>query len=814
MASTSPTNTADKILDELGDGFLTCSICLGQFKTPKILPCHHTFCQPCLETSVKQSDGRLACPTCRKPCQLSDSGVPALENNFFMNSLLELVEKRPEKKAIEANTCEWCQEASATNICIDCHQKCCGSCAKAHGNTKLTSAHKVFTLDEYRDAKVKNPSAVQPVTYCTVHKENKVEFFCDTCHVAVCTACTVVDHRVPDHSHRDLQKVADEYKVKLSAVLEKFQAKAKEAESSKVVARRMCEDIKQRREEEMKKVKDIVDEKIRKAKLEGEKLVKDIDAWFNLRLKMAEAQVGDLDFKYGNIVSMRSYLETLMQQGNAIHLMTAAKDAMGRIEDLQQTETDVPREKAPSFKIDSLDKLDMIKSDVCVSNCSIRNEHNKVRRDQTESFFVTTRDNDGHEIIPRQPIKAKMTKPSGGEVILKVVYCANGEHDVKLDGSVASGKCQVDVTIGDQQVPGSPFDVYFVQATPPAPPQANRPVISQPPPRPPLSPGRGAGSQPPPVPPQPASKSNSLPRSASQDTGSSSPQQIQPSPARKGNSLPRTDDVAGSVIGQTSTSQHAPTRAAGPPPKPPQPVSKIDPQSRPENQASEAKPPPPPPPQNRSVTGPSPSSAPPPPPPPTSSVINTALPPVPQKSSAGSAVKSMPQSSASVPDVVGPPSTQPPKQTHSKGVAPPPPPPSSPSPGRAAKPRPPKPPRNTETLTVPKQEQATKSPPPIPPPYESTLTEKPATSSDPLPKPDTATDNLKPPSPKSVSSGKPPAGDKPDAGSTERSNRPSDAPTSPPPPSPGRPAVPPPPKKPTTSFKKPVPAPRQANKNS
>ena len=46
---------------------LTCSICLGLFKTPKLLPCLHTFCEECLKQiatqsskeSVKRSGGPL-----------------------------------------------------------------------------------------------------------------------------------------------------------------------------------------------------------------------------------------------------------------------------------------------------------------------------------------------------------------------------------------------------------------------------------------------------------------------------------------------------------------------------------------------------------------------------------------------------------------------------------------------------------------------------------------------------------------------------------------------------------------------------------
>ena len=45
----------------------TCPVCLDKFRTPKLLPCMHTFClTPCLTNLVDPRARSLRCPECRR----------------------------------------------------------------------------------------------------------------------------------------------------------------------------------------------------------------------------------------------------------------------------------------------------------------------------------------------------------------------------------------------------------------------------------------------------------------------------------------------------------------------------------------------------------------------------------------------------------------------------------------------------------------------------------------------------------------------------------------------------------------------------
>ena len=45
---------------------LTCSVCLKQFKDPKVLPCLHSYCHDCIvKLAQNAKSNKFNCPKCR-----------------------------------------------------------------------------------------------------------------------------------------------------------------------------------------------------------------------------------------------------------------------------------------------------------------------------------------------------------------------------------------------------------------------------------------------------------------------------------------------------------------------------------------------------------------------------------------------------------------------------------------------------------------------------------------------------------------------------------------------------------------------------
>ena len=112
---------------------LTCTVCLNHYTDPKILPCHHSFCQHCLEglpLDEKNETFYLSCPTCRYCMELPEEGARAFPVAFHLNGLKEkysLMKKTADLLKSQEATCSdhgkllefFCEPCNAV-ICSHC----------------------------------------------------------------------------------------------------------------------------------------------------------------------------------------------------------------------------------------------------------------------------------------------------------------------------------------------------------------------------------------------------------------------------------------------------------------------------------------------------------------------------------------------------------------------------------------------------------------------------------------------------------------------------------------------------------------------
>ena len=132
---------------------LTCPICYQLFKNPKYLPCHHSYCEQCLEKMQVQS--KIICPECRKEGIVPAGGVKDLPNNFFINRMVdELVLKRKVEGEEEVKCDECDEDEPVVAYCPECNSFLCQFCYETHKRNKRFRGHGIVPLAELRSSKI------------------------------------------------------------------------------------------------------------------------------------------------------------------------------------------------------------------------------------------------------------------------------------------------------------------------------------------------------------------------------------------------------------------------------------------------------------------------------------------------------------------------------------------------------------------------------------------------------------------------------------------------------------------------------------
>ncbi|XP_045074442.1 tripartite motif-containing protein 2-like, partial [Coregonus clupeaformis] len=114
------TGGTSPVVRQIDKQFLVCSICLDRYHNPKVLPCLHTFCENCLQNYIPPESLTLSCPVCRQTSILPEKGVSALQNNFFITNLMEVLQRDPGGSRLEA-----CSVLESVNAAAAGKPLCC-----------------------------------------------------------------------------------------------------------------------------------------------------------------------------------------------------------------------------------------------------------------------------------------------------------------------------------------------------------------------------------------------------------------------------------------------------------------------------------------------------------------------------------------------------------------------------------------------------------------------------------------------------------------------------------------------------------------
>ena len=249
---------------------LTCPVCLDLYTNPKILPCHHSLCQECLEGLPQEREAGgdtyyLSCPTCRQRTEVPREGVGAFPVAFTLNNLKEITQSLKKKGS-------------------DPHQDTC------------------------------------------IDHDKPLDGFCETCKTVICFHCVVHSHK--DHKY-DL--VSDCYPKHYQMLHDSLKPVKGKKEALKKVLSDLAEregEIRERGEGVLEEIHGIVEEMIGIFRQSERKLTEQVKRVTDAKLEMLSGQIKSVQTSLSLLEGVEDYVEQSLKTGTHQQVLRSKKEMM------------------------------------------------------------------------------------------------------------------------------------------------------------------------------------------------------------------------------------------------------------------------------------------------------------------------------------------------------------------------------------------------------------------------------------------------------------------------------------------------------
>ncbi|XP_047247893.1 tripartite motif-containing protein 3-like [Girardinichthys multiradiatus] len=419
------TGSTSPVVRQIDKQFLVCSICLDRYHNPKVLPCLHTFCERCLQNYIPPQSLTLSCPVCRQTSILPEKGVAALQNNFFITNLMEVLQRDTE-----------CSRAEACNV--------------------LESANAV--------------TACQPLS-CPNHEGKVMEFYCESCETAMCLECTEGEHR--EHVTVPLRDVLEQHKSVLKNQLDTVRNRLPQLTAAIGLVNEISKQLTERKNEAVTDISNTFDELEKALHQRKTALITEVENICSTKQKVLQTQLASLLQGKENIESSGSFTEHALSHGSATEILLVQKQMGERVSALArhsfpehphenghlkcQVETDGLRR--------SIQNLGVLITTGAVGHTSVATgeglRHAVVGQHTT--ITVTTKDKDGELVKSGNAVlKAEIVSADGVCTEAEVVDNKNGTYEVGYSLR-SEGEFTFSLLLYEQPVRGSPFRLRAVK---------------------------------------------------------------------------------------------------------------------------------------------------------------------------------------------------------------------------------------------------------------------------------------------------------------------------------------------------------------
>lgn len=184
------------------ESLFNCPICFEILKSPKYLPCLHTFCEKCIqshiETSLQARPSRtsIKCPICRRSMKKPSQDFSArkwansLPKNHQLLAFQDICDNILRPKIL-CDSCTKNNKKSFANVrCTECNDNLCENCNKLIHRVKELALHTI--VDSLGNKSEETPSDFET---CVVHAGYRIEVYCFEHDQLGCRFCLTNEHK-------------------------------------------------------------------------------------------------------------------------------------------------------------------------------------------------------------------------------------------------------------------------------------------------------------------------------------------------------------------------------------------------------------------------------------------------------------------------------------------------------------------------------------------------------------------------------------------------------------------------------------------
>ncbi|XP_072432749.1 tripartite motif-containing protein 2-like isoform X2 [Chiloscyllium punctatum] len=413
------------VVRQIDKQFLVCSICLDRYNNPKVLPCLHTFCERCLQNYIPPQSLTLSCPVCRQTSILPEKGVSALQNNFFITNLMEVLQGN-------------------------------AACSQEQASLKETvSAVSGHSLS------------------CPNHEGKGMEFYCGSCETAMCGECTETEHC--DHRTVPLRDVVDQHKASLRLQLDAIKSRLPQLNAAIELVHGICRQLIANKDSAVTEISASFEELQQAVQLRKASLISDLEGLCNSKQKVLEKQLEYLLQGREKIRSSSEFTEQALSHGTETEVLLVKKQMTETLSELAAQ--DFPLQPQENEHLDLRVETDGVRKSI--QNLGVLVTTNAVAQQtvatgeglrhavvgQQTTVTITTKDKDGELVKSGNAIlQAEIIAPDGSSTQGEIVDNRNGTYEL-LYTLKMEGDFTLSVTLYNQPVKGSP---YRVRATKPS----------------------------------------------------------------------------------------------------------------------------------------------------------------------------------------------------------------------------------------------------------------------------------------------------------------------------------------------------------